>query len=126
MASETAQVAWVGDILKLLIPALMAWGASWLTNRRERRSHEEKQEAAQRELLVQQSDRLTAGWEGMTAQAREIIRTMQVETVEAKAETAACKAELIEVKRKYETALKELEALSVRMPARKRGPRLPP
>lgn len=115
------------DILKLAVPAALAWGAAWLTNRRERRAWIEKQEAQQQELLVKQGDRLATGWAEMTAQAREIIRTMQVETIEAKTALAACVgeraqllSELVAIKAKYETALRELETLSGRTPNPKR------
>lgn len=109
------------DIAKLAIPTAAGWWVAWLTNRRERRVHDEKQEAAQQDLLVKQGDRLTAGWAEMTTQAREIIRTMQMETVTAKAELAACLgergrllAELATVNAKYEAAIRDLEELSPR------------
>lgn len=111
------------DIAKIAVPAVGAWLAAWLTNRRERRQWIEKRESEQQAALSVQSDRLTAGWAEMTTQAREIITRLQVETIDAKtrcamseARTAGLERELADVKQKYEEALRELSALRNRAP----------
>lgn len=109
------------DLMKVAIPALGAWGATWLSNRRERRVWTEKQEEKQQQLLTSQSDRLAAGWSEMTTQAREIIARLQVETIDAKTRAATAeernanlRQELDAVRQKYSEALHELEELRER------------
>lgn len=118
----------VADLLKILVPALGAWAAAWLTNRRDRRQWTEKHEADQKVQLSAQAERLAAGWSEMTTQAREIIARLQVETIDAKTrcslaegKVAALERDLAEVRARYEAALAALEELQER--GTRRGPR---
>jgi len=113
------------EMLKYIIPGLIAFCGLWLTNRKERRQWMAQQEDAQSRLLVSQSDRLAAGWAEMTTQARELIGRLQIETIEAKTRAALAEEraaelnrELETIKRKYAQALTELEEL------RKKAPRV--
>lgn len=122
----------LGKVLTILVPTLGGWGAAWLANRRERRQYLERQGAAQDERLAKQEERLVTGWSEMTAQARDIIGRLQVETIEAKtraalAEEGKAKAErdlseirsrlekeLAEVRSMYDMARAELDSLKER------------
>lgn len=128
---------WV-DLLKVAIPALGAWGATVLSNRRERHIWTEKQEEKQQALLASSQDRLVGSWAEMTSQAREMISRLQIETIDAKTRAATAeerlaslkiaseerfanlKQELEDVQQKYAAALRELEEL------RERGKRVRP
>lgn len=119
----------LGKVLIVLLPALGAWGAAWLTNRRERRQWLEKQEEKQDRQLTQQADRLASGWSEMTTQAREIINRLQVETIDAKTRAAVAEdradkleKELAEVKSHFAMARAELDTLKAKRPARRREP----
>lgn len=113
---------WI-DLAKVLVPAVGAWFVSWLQNQRERHQWAAKQEAEQQKLLSDQSNRLSAGWAEMTAQAREIITRLQVETIDAKTRAAVAEEravslerDLSEVRKRYETACSEIESLKQRRP----------
>jgi hypothetical protein len=108
----------LGDLAKILIPASVAWGATWLSNRRERRVWTEKREEEQQKFLASQSERLVLGWSEMTTQARAIITGLQTETIEAKTRAAMAEEratglarELSEIRAKYDKALSDLETL---------------
>lgn len=114
------------DILKIIIPALGAWLALWASNRRNHRMWAAKEAIKQADLLSTQSDKLFATYSEMTAQAREIIRTMQVEIIEARTALAGSKSEisrllseLAEIKQKYAEALRQLESLQTRAPRKR-------
>lgn len=111
----------LGELAKILIPASVAWGATWLSNRRERRVWTEKREEEQQKFLSSQSDRLVQGWSEMTTQARAIITGLQTETIEAKTRAAMAEEratnlarELSEVRAKYDQAIRDLETLRQR------------
>lgn len=106
------------DVLKIAIPAMGAWLAAYLSNRKERRQWEDKQREEQHKIIAGQADKLASGWVEMTTQAREIINRLQLETIEAKTQKAVMENELInlreelaEVKAKYSEALAEIELL---------------
>lgn len=109
------------DVLKIAVPALGAWGAAWLANRRENRVWRDKQGEREREMLDKQSDKLSTGWVEMTSQAREMINRLMVETIDAKTRASVAEErsrglekELEDVKKMYSLALAEIDELKER------------
>lgn len=116
------------DILKIAVPALGAWGAAWLANRRENRVWRDKQGEREREMLDKQSDKLSTGWVEMTSQAREMINRLTIETIDAKTRASVAEEksrgleeknkglekELENVKKMYYQALAEIDELKER------------
>lgn len=122
------------DLAKIVIPAMGAWVAAWLQNRKERRQWAARQEVEQRAIFGTETARLTGSWNEMTTQMREMITRLQVETIDAKTRAAVAEEraaglakelvevrsrlerELADVKRNYEAALAELDRLKERRP----------
>lgn len=108
----------LGQILTIVIPALGAYGAAWLQNRRERQQDATKREALAQQMFTSQADKLNAGWAEMTTQAREMINRLLLETIDAKTRAALAEEraadlakEIVEIRRKYEDAIRQLEEL---------------
>lgn len=80
----------LGQVLTIVIPALGAYLAAWLQNRKDKRVEEVKREALAQQMFTSQADKLNAGWAEMTTQAREIITRLSVETIDAKTRASIC------------------------------------
>lgn len=114
----------VGQVLTIVIPALGAYLAAWLQNRKDKRQEESKREALAQQMFASQSDKLNAGWSDMTAQAREMINRLLLETIDAKTRAALAEdraddlaKEIVECRLKYEGAIRQLEELRSIRPA---------
>lgn len=111
------------EVLKIIVPALGAWLLAYLTNKRERQQWLQKREANQEQMLASQIDKQSGAWSEMTTQMRQMITRLQELAVEAQtraniAEEAAerYERELVNLKAKYEEALKLIEELKKKIP----------
>lgn len=117
------------DVLKIVIPALLAYLASRMQAKREQRTAQATIEEATRQQIAQKEDRLTASWESMTTQARELLSRAYADAAEATAARRAAEGklstleqELASLQRRYDEAVEELDELRKR-PRKERAPR---
>lgn len=108
----------IEKVLTILIPALGAWFAAWMTNRRDRQRDIQKRQSEQEKLLASQFDKQSGVWQEMTTQMREMVTQLQELAIEATtrarvAEERANRSErdLADIKLKYDEALKLIEEL---------------
>lgn len=121
----------IEKVLTVLIPAIGAWFAAWMTNRRDRQRDLHKRESEQEKLLASQFDKQSGVWQEMTTQMREMVTQLQELAIEATtrarlAEERANRSErdLADIKLKYDEALKLIEDLR-RKAQRVSAPKLP-
>lgn len=88
---------WLIEIAKILIPALGAWLAIYLSNRNKRES--------------EKRDQYTAGWSQMTAQSREIINDLQNEVVSLRTKVGVTEERLKETEEEKRELEEEMEEL---------------
>lgn len=131
---ETATGSDVGtqvlDILKIVVPALLAYLASRMQARKEQHAAQGSMEQRTREQLAKQQEGVFEEYRTISLQAREVVAESYREAAEAK---AACRlaevkndtleGELAELRRKYDKAVEELEELRERVSRRARGGR---
>lgn len=108
-------------IFTIAVPAILAFLAAQLTNRRERIQWLAKQKAEQESIVGGMASQLSGAWGEMTTQMREWASKLQTETIDARTRMAIAEdradkleIELAEIRGRHSAALEELEKLRTR------------
>ncbi len=116
--------SWVIEALKIVVPVVAAIIGSQLLSRREQAKARLAIEAANRNQLATERDKLIGGWQELTAQARETVTRAYAEASEsiaarkiAEARIVILEADIVTLRARYDGAMEELSEL------RRRGSR---